>query len=336
MVAELPNEPAAVPLALDHPRLHYAGAWRKEPTGMIGRAAAGTQLSFRSNAPLVTLRFATSPLNGIVAVTRGGETEELDLFDQVPHLPRELVVRNPNGTMVDIVIAPTGRAHPEAEAANATLVGIDEHIGPLQPLRPREVPPAPAFLPPLIGDFAKLARELPAGARALNIGAGYGGALGKGCIHLDWLPFEGPDLLADPLALPFRSNSMELVHCAGVLNRVADPARLMAEIRRVLKPGGRALVSAAPSHWRRFGSPHLLDINLAGMKALSAGFASAEVRGSGTPTDRVLNMLRMGRVNMQGQAARVAHITEELDALAALAPRMAREMPFWTVADLRK
>ncbi|HEX5709127.1 MAG TPA: methyltransferase domain-containing protein [Pyrinomonadaceae bacterium] len=45
---------------------------------------------------------------------------------------------------------------------------------------------------------------------------------------------------ADAHALPFADESFDLTYCRYVLEHVADPARVLEEMRRVLKPGGRA------------------------------------------------------------------------------------------------
>jgi SAM-dependent methyltransferase len=48
---------------------------------------------------------------------------------------------------------------------------------------------------------------------------------------------------ADASALPFASESFDLVTCQTLLIHVADPVRVLAEAKRVLRPGGRLLVS---------------------------------------------------------------------------------------------
>lgn len=45
----------------------------------------------------------------------------------------------------------------------------------------------------------------------------------------------------DTLALPFPDNSFDMVTCQTVLIHVSNPARAIAEMRRVLKPGGTIL-----------------------------------------------------------------------------------------------
>lgn len=46
----------------------------------------------------------------------------------------------------------------------------------------------------------------------------------------------------DAHSLPFADESFDLVYCRFVLEHVADPARVLREMRRVLTPGGRAFV----------------------------------------------------------------------------------------------
>jgi SAM-dependent methyltransferase len=55
------------------------------------------------------------------------------------------------------------------------------------------------------------------------------------------VPFDGP--------LPFEDGAFELVWASEVIEHVADTARWLSEIRRVLVPGGRLLLST-PSHGR--------------------------------------------------------------------------------------
>lgn len=53
-----------------------------------------------------------------------------------------------------------------------------------------------------------------------------------------------PAMVADAEAgLPFKDNSFDLVICSEVLEHLFDPERALEEIRRVLKPTGRLIVS---------------------------------------------------------------------------------------------
>ncbi len=55
------------------------------------------------------------------------------------------------------------------------------------------------------------------------------------------VPFDGP--------LPFEESSFELVWASEVIEHIADTARWLSEVRRVLVPAGRLLVTT-PSHGR--------------------------------------------------------------------------------------
>jgi hypothetical protein len=64
------------------------------------------------------------------------------------------------------------------------------------------------------------------------------------------LDMESPyaDVHADLCDLPFTADCFDLVICSHVLEHVTDDARALAEIRRVLIPGGRALLMYPIDH----------------------------------------------------------------------------------------
>ena len=70
-------------------------------------------------------------------------------------------------------------------------------------------------------------------------------------------PPEGKrhDLLFDGANIPVRAASVDGVLCTQVLEHTAQPAALLAEIQRVLKPGG-ALVMTAPFVWEEHEQPY--------------------------------------------------------------------------------
>jgi SAM-dependent methyltransferase len=55
-----------------------------------------------------------------------------------------------------------------------------------------------------------------------------------------------PLLLSDVTALPLRSGSFDAALSVEVLRYLEDPAPLLREIARVLRPGGQCLVTAVP------------------------------------------------------------------------------------------
>ena len=53
----------------------------------------------------------------------------------------------------------------------------------------------------------------------------------------------------DPVRLPFEDRSFDLVLSCGVLEHVEDESGSLAEIRRILRPGGMFIVMMLPNEW---------------------------------------------------------------------------------------
>jgi SAM-dependent methyltransferase len=104
-------------------------------------------------------------------------------------------------------------------------------------------------------------------------------------------------LLAGDGSIPLEHGSVDLVWCSEVLEHVADGAHLLQEARRVLRPGGRILVTV-PYHGRvqaavigalRFDEhfdpqgQHLRFFTRASLRAslVAAGFGEPRVRSVG-------------------------------------------------------
>ena len=160
---------------------------------------------------------------------------------------------------------------------------------------------------------AFLLEEVRAGDRALDLGCGDGvftAVLAQAGAHpvglevaeaalararsgnpgLDfrWAPIDGP--------LPLEDNAFDLVWSSEVIEHVADTARWLSEVRRVLAPGGRLLLTT-PSHGRlrvalggveRFSEPlgdHLHLYTRASLCGLleEFGFREVSVRAAAGP-----------------------------------------------------
>jgi SAM-dependent methyltransferase len=70
----------------------------------------------------------------------------------------------------------------------------------------------------------------------------------------DLTPALRPDVAADVAALPFRDGAFDAIKITEVLEHVPDPARALAECRRVLRARGHLVISA-PFLERLHGDP---------------------------------------------------------------------------------
>lgn len=62
-------------------------------------------------------------------------------------------------------------------------------------------------------------------------------------VAIDIDPGRHPDVVGDAHNLPFEDQSFDAVLCAEVLEHLIDPMQAISEMRRVLKPGGRAIIT---------------------------------------------------------------------------------------------
>jgi SAM-dependent methyltransferase len=101
---------------------------------------------------------------------------------------------------------------------------------------------------------------------------------------------QGRFEIADGERLPFPDNSFDLVYAHGVVQYTADPRRLVEECRRVLKPGGEAVVQVynriswlnALSKLMQVGLEHddapvLLKFSIGEFRRLLAGFREVTI-----------------------------------------------------------
>jgi SAM-dependent methyltransferase len=95
--------------------------------------------------------------------------------------------------------------------------------------------PTPTWQPfPAIPQTLRL---LPPGAVVVDVGAG-GRCITPDTITVDRFLFPGTRLRCDAHRLSLRDGSVDCVVSTGTFEHIAEPARALAEFRRVLKPGG--------------------------------------------------------------------------------------------------
>jgi len=97
-------------------------------------------------------------------------------------------------------------------------------------------------------------------------------------INLDIAEYPNIDVVADAHALPFKNGSIDIVLLKNVIEHVRNPAVVMSEIHRVLKPGGYLYAKipflqpfhAVPDHFQGF-TPSGIDELTKAFKRLQFG-----------------------------------------------------------------
>ena len=129
------------------------------------------------------------------------------------------------------------------------------------------------------------------GEQVLDVGCGNGGYLGSlrarghrgltcgadlsvGMLHSARPATDGPLLVSDAQALPFADDSFDVALAMHMLYHVPDRASAISELRRVLRPGGVALVVTNYA-------AHLEELDrLIAACAIAVGIAELPARGS--------------------------------------------------------
>lgn len=114
-------------------------------------------------------------------------------------------------------------------------------------------------------------------------------------LTVDVGPFPEVDVVGDGHRLPFRNDSVARIVCTGVLEHVNFPDRVVAEMVRVLRPGGRAFVAVPFLQGFHPGSGTQQDFQRythIGLAQLLAPFRVVEWGISGGPSAALAWILR--------------------------------------------
>jgi SAM-dependent methyltransferase len=114
-----------------------------------------------------------------------------------------------------------------------------------------------------------------------------------------------PDIVADAHALPIRSGALDAAVCLETLEYVEAPERAVVELARVLRAGGRALVSTPFLH-RADAATDRRRFTAAGLREVleRAGLVVVEVAPQGRFFTVLANMLRQATAALPARLAR--------------------------------
>lgn len=154
----------------------------------------------------------------------------------------------------------------------------------------------------------------------VDLGAGTG-AHGRsvGAVTVD---LRGrPDVLADARALPFRTGSIDTVLCFDMLEHVHEEQAVLAEIKRILTPAGRLILSVPNSE-----TPWRARLRRAGLFA----FSDPDHKREYTSADLTAALKRAGFVWLRMEpTVRDTPWAGMLDALGSLSLPLYRRIATW-------
>jgi SAM-dependent methyltransferase len=183
---------------------------------------------------------------------------------------------------------------------NLGALGISEDLRKFVSEMPHEREPILRFL------MAK-AHQLAPGSRVADVGAGdapYRELFRHvEYITIDWelSPHEGAgeaDVVASAYSIPLAAESFDAMLLTQVLEHVADPLAVLAEQRRLLRPGG-SLFLTVPLVWELHELPHdYFRFTAPGLQSLleRAGYAQIEI----TPRNDCFSTLAQLLRNVRG------------------------------------
>lgn len=162
---------------------------------------------------------------------------------------------------------------------------------------------APAARGPHVAFLREAVADLPTGSRILDVGSGdspYRELFAEfDYLTNDWAgtthaPEVAVDVVAPAHDLPFEDGDLDGIVCTQVLEHTPEPWAVLEEFARVLKPGGRVILTA-PLTWYLHELPHdyyRFTANGLGHLLARAGFVDADIRPMNDTPATIAELLR--------------------------------------------
>lgn len=256
----LVEAPLASPTEVDS-----IGDWVDVPAGWLG-TTVGSCLTGSTTSDGIVVELATHTWGAAVLVAFADQQQRVELRSSVTTAHR-VVIHAPNNDQLprrwSVVIVPGSERATNPEQA------IVRSVSKLERADSAVVPP---FLPENLGNpypprFETLLKDAPPEAVVIDVGGGDRRHGDARVLNFEYLKFPNADFFGDGLHLPIASNSVDLILSQAVLEHVPDPAKAVAELYRILRPGGRIFAEfafmqplhAVPFHFFNI-TPHGADL----------------------------------------------------------------------------
>ncbi len=198
-------------------------------------------ISFEASGQIEALLYA-HPWSGLVDIRYGNRSMRVDLYAEHAVFPRSVDLDlGPKTQRVEIT--PTGEKNALSSGAQCLFGGFQRQTGRSISLRHRKERKVRGAQ--FTGEFDRLLSTVPADGLLLDLGGGNRQIDDSRYLNVDYAKYPEPDLIADATRLPLRDASIDVVYSSGVFEHINDPGKAGAEVARVLKPGGKAVIGWA-------------------------------------------------------------------------------------------
>ncbi len=224
------------------PEIRYSGATIPvEDYDVTVVEETGATISFEASGEIELLLFA-HPWSGVAEIGFLGRMIELDLYAPHTDIPRPVKLDlGPAPARVEIRV--TGRKNELSAGRQCVFGGFRQQTGRFVPLRHRKR--AKVRGAAFDEAFARLLAGVPETGLLLDVGGGNRQVDDPRYVNVDYADYPEPDLIADATKLPLRDACVDAVYSTGVFEHISDPLKAGAEVTRVLKPGGKAVIGWA-------------------------------------------------------------------------------------------
>jgi SAM-dependent methyltransferase len=140
-----------------------------------------------------------------------------------------------------------------------------------------------------VDQLKEFVQGIPAGAAVVELGSG-SRRLREDVVNLDLFGFPNVDVMSDIQETPLAEATIDYVVLDTVLEHVPNPQRVVGEIHRILKPGGR-LLCITPFIFNYHGYPnHYCNFSKDGLEEIFRNFSDCTVAMNIGPSSALTNL----------------------------------------------